>query len=225
MLAAADRRLLGDTISVEDAAWREPSQLPGWSRAHVATHLARHAEAFGRLANWAHTGHPQQMYPGDRNADIDAGAGRSGLEIQTDLDTATGRLAEEFDAVAEAGAWEHSVTLRDGREVRAGQLPAGRLTEVIIHHLDLGIGLSIDEVEPPAAEAALAWCAFRLASRSDFPRLRITTSTGSTYDFGPQHQPEVSSISGPANRLLGWISRRSGPDGLSGQLPELPSFG
>src|SRR3954451_11927657 len=56
LLAAANRRLLGDTIAVDHADWRAPSGLPGWTRAHVATHLARHADAITRLADWAATG-------------------------------------------------------------------------------------------------------------------------------------------------------------------------
>lgn len=44
--------LLRDTISVTDDQWRGgPSRLPGWSRGHVATHLARNADAFTRLVN------------------------------------------------------------------------------------------------------------------------------------------------------------------------------
>lgn len=225
LLAAADRRLLGDTISVEDAAWRADSRLPGWTRGHVATHIARHADAFSRLADWARTGTEQQMYPGDRDAEIEAGAGRNALEIQTDLDTSAGRLGTEFDAVADARAWDRIVRLRDGREIKAGLLPAGRLVEVVVHHLDLDIGLTTDDVDEPAAEAALDWCAFRQAGRDGYPALRMITDGGRTYDFGPRHQEDVITISGPANRLLGWITRRSGSDGLDGPIPELPGFG
>lgn len=39
-------RLLGDTISVSDEGWRAASRLPRWSRGHVATHVARNADAF-----------------------------------------------------------------------------------------------------------------------------------------------------------------------------------
>jgi hypothetical protein len=49
--------------------------------------------------------------------------------------------------------------------------------------------------------------------------------SGTAYDFGPRHGADPVVINGPANRLLGWISRRSGPEGLDGPTPELPSFG
>lgn len=225
LLAAADRRLLGDTIALSDDDWRAASRLPGWSRGHVATHLARHAEAFARLANWARTGLEQQMYPTDRNAGIEAGAGRSGLAIQTDLDIATGLLDKEFDAVTEAAAWVTGVRLRDGQDLTAGRLPAGRLAEVIIHHVDLGIGLSVADLDRPTAEVALGWCAFRVAPRPGFPRLRLTTGSGKAYDVGQQNGGDVVEVAGPANLLLGWVTGRSGADGLQGNIPELPSFG
>ena len=47
LIRAATQRLLGDTISVADDQWRAPSRLPDWTRGHVATHIARHAD--GRL--------------------------------------------------------------------------------------------------------------------------------------------------------------------------------
>ena len=41
----ATQRLLGDTIGMDEDQWRAPSLLPGWTRAHVAVHLARGADA------------------------------------------------------------------------------------------------------------------------------------------------------------------------------------
>ena len=36
-------------------AFRAPSALPGWTRAHVLTHLARNADAMVNLLTWART--------------------------------------------------------------------------------------------------------------------------------------------------------------------------
>ncbi|NLE18275.1 MAG: maleylpyruvate isomerase, partial [Propioniciclava sp.] len=44
-IALATQALLRSTVGVEEAAWHEPSLLPGWSRAHVATHICRNADA------------------------------------------------------------------------------------------------------------------------------------------------------------------------------------
>ena len=58
LVAQATQRLLGDTITVRDEHWRSPSRLPDWTRGHVATHLARNADAIRRLVEWARTGPP-----------------------------------------------------------------------------------------------------------------------------------------------------------------------
>ena len=48
-LSQATSALLGATMSLDDDQWREPSRLPGWTRAHVGAHLALNAEAMGYL--------------------------------------------------------------------------------------------------------------------------------------------------------------------------------
>ena len=44
LVSTTTARLLGDTIALSDDEWRAPSRLPGWSRAHVASHVARQAD-------------------------------------------------------------------------------------------------------------------------------------------------------------------------------------
>ena len=80
LVRTATSRLLGDTIAVADEDWRAPSRLPHWSRAHVATHLARHADAVRRLTRWAVTGEREEMYasPQQRDDEIEAGARATG---------------------------------------------------------------------------------------------------------------------------------------------------
>jgi maleylpyruvate isomerase len=41
----------------------EPSLLPGWSRGHVLTHLARNADGLHNLLIWARTGAETPQYP------------------------------------------------------------------------------------------------------------------------------------------------------------------
>ena len=82
--------------------------------------------------------------PEQRAAEIEAGAGRTGLELQIDLDTSAGRLDQAFEALDEADAWDAVVELRGGLQVPARLLPLARLLEVVIHHVDLDIGYEID---------------------------------------------------------------------------------
>lgn len=217
LLAAATHRLLGDTISITDEDWRAPSRLPGWSRGHVATHIARQADALGRLVAWARTGEREAMYASDeeRDADIEAGSGRSGLDLQVDLDTSAGRLAEAFDALDESGGWDSVVELRGGKQAPARTLPLARLGEVVLHHIDVDIGYGVGDVEPSTAGWLLEWAAFRLAGRDDFPALQLETGSGVTVRVGPPgDEPQL--VGGRASDLLGWLTGRAGPDGVRG---------
>jgi maleylpyruvate isomerase len=177
LLAHANRLLLGATISVDDTSWRDGCRLPDWTRGHVATHLARNADALARLAYGAHTGTEQQMYPGDREAEIEAGATRDGLELQTDLDRSTEALDEEFDRVAKSAAWSRPVVLRGGARTEAWTLPAMRLSEVVLHHVDLDIGYQIDAIDTATAVQCLHVGARRMAAKPDYPPLHLITET------------------------------------------------
>lgn len=224
LLAAADRRLLGDTIAVDDDDWRAGTELPGWTRAHVATHIARHADAFARVADGLTTGTEQAMYPGDRDAEIQSGAGRSGLEIQTDLDTSAGRLAEAFDRIDRADAWVRPVTVRNGLRMPARLLVGGRLFEVVIHHLDLHLGLAVDDIDARTAEVCLRWVGRRQSGRAGYPGLRLEPDDCAPIVVGDP-APATAPVRGPANRMLGWLARRSGTDGLQDAPADLPGLG
>ena len=75
------------------AVARAPSLLPGWSRGHVITHLARNADGLGRLLDWGATGVPQAQYPSQdaRDADIESGAGRPAAALLADAREAAAR--------------------------------------------------------------------------------------------------------------------------------------
>jgi maleylpyruvate isomerase len=223
LVRTATQRLLGDTILVTDNQWRAPSRLPDWTRGHVATHIARHADAIGRLAQWARTGERQDMYPSPehRVSEIEAGAGRSGLDLQIDLDTSAGRLSSEFDELDAGGAWDAVVEMRGGLQVPARLLPLPRLLEVVIHHVDLDIGYEITDIDTQTAEWLLEWCAFRLRNRDDFARLQLTSDSGSTVTVGSVGEPIA--ISGSSANLLGWLMGRTDASAITGggglQLP------
>ena len=74
----ASARVLATAAGISDEQAREPSSLPGWSRGHVLTHLARNADGLRNLLIWARTGVVTPQYPSFevRNQEIEAGAGR-----------------------------------------------------------------------------------------------------------------------------------------------------
>jgi maleylpyruvate isomerase len=223
LVRTATQRLLGDTILVSDVQWRAPSRLPEWTRGHVATHIARHADAIGRLAQWARTGERQDMYasPEQRVSEIEAGAGRSGLDLQIDLDTSAGRLSSAFDELDVAGAWDAVVEMRGGLQVSARLLPLPRLLEVVIHHVDLDIGYEFTDIDAQTADWLLEWCAFRLQDRDDFPKLQLTSDSGFNLAVGSVGEPVA--VSGSSANLLGWLMSRTDASAVTGggglQLP------
>lgn len=225
ILSHTTQTLLGDTIAVTDEDWRAPSLLTGWTRGHVATHVARQAEALGRLVEAARTGEPREMYASDdqRNSDIEAGAGRSGLDLQIDLDTTAGQLTEAFESLDESRRWDETVMLRGGQSTKARLLPVARLTEVVLHHIDLDIGFAVGDLDNGAAEWILDWCVFRLGTKDGFPALHLTAESGYSATLG-EGEPRAE-VSGTSSALLGWLTGRAeastvaGADGID--LPPL----
>ena len=231
LLTASTQRLLGATIVVTDEQWGAPSRLPGWTRGHLATHVARQADGLARLVEGAATGVPQPMYtsPEAREAEIEDGAARTGLELQTDLDTSAGRLTaalERLDAVESSDpgvGWSASVEMRGGLVAPARLLPLGRLFEVEIHHVDLGIGYEVTQLDPEVAEWLIEWVGFRARARDEFPRLELRTESGFTTTVG-QVGPGLV-VEAPAPALVGWLTNRLEPDAVPGtQGLRLPSL-
>lgn len=143
-LAAVDdatARLLRTVEGLTDGDLRAPSLLPGWSRAHVVTHVARHADAMCNLLTWARTGVITSAYPShaEREAGIDAGAGRGPGELHADVSASADRL--RADAVAlPPEAWTAQVQIFERPPFPAAEVLLRRLVEVELHHVDLGSG-------------------------------------------------------------------------------------
>jgi maleylpyruvate isomerase len=225
LVTTATQRLLGDTILVTDEQWRAPSKLPDWTRGHVATHIARNADGIVRLVQWALTGKRLDMYtsPEHRANEIEAGAGRSGLDLQIDMDTSAGHLSSAFDELDGAQAWDAGVEMSRGVKVPARLLPLARLLEVVIHHVDLDIGYEITDIDTQTAEWLLEWCTFRLRDRDDFPKLELTSDSGMTATVGGPGEPVA--VSGSSVELVGWLLGRTDGSAITGAGGlQLPAF-
>jgi len=140
-IGEATGRLLGTVEGLSDDDVRQPSLLPGWTRGHVLTHLARGAEALGNLLEWARTGVPTQAYASQqaRNEAIERGAGRSAAELLADIVASAGAFRTAAAAVPEHG-WQRQVQALNFPEFPASQVLVRRLVEVELHHTDLGAG-------------------------------------------------------------------------------------
>ena len=236
LLSQSTHHFLGATIEVGDEQWRAASRCPGWSRGHLATHVARNAEAITRLSRWALTGQREEMYNSadQRDADIEAGAGRPGVELQVDLDTTAGRLETAFDELDERQAWAEEVEIRGARQ-SARLLPLMRLFEVVLHNVDLDIGFEIEDLDDDTTGWLLEFAVLRLQGRGDFPRFdlmaesgryAIAGTRGANSSAGEAGSDEpVLQVSGPGRRLFGWLTGRCGPEGLTGaDGVKLPAF-
>ena len=86
-VGGATDRLLATAAQLTDEQVKAPSLLPGWSRGHVLTHLARNADGLRNLLIWARTGVPTPQYasPQARDAAIAAGADRTAAEQAADI--------------------------------------------------------------------------------------------------------------------------------------------
>jgi maleylpyruvate isomerase len=138
---AAHARLAARVEHITDEQVRSPSRLPGWTVAHVLTHLARNADGHVRRLEGALRGEDVPRYPGgsaQRDSEIDEGARRSAVDIVYDLDIAQRRLELVWDRSAAAG-WPH-LELRGDDHWPTTASPVRRLREAEMHHVDLGLG-------------------------------------------------------------------------------------
>ena len=95
-----------------------PSLLPGWTRGHVLTHIARNADSFVRLLEAAGRGEVVTQYARGvegRNADIEAGATREWATLVDDVEL-VGREAR--------GCLRRSVPLGPGDDELARRIGA-----------------------------------------------------------------------------------------------------
>jgi maleylpyruvate isomerase len=136
----ATTHLLETATRLTDNQVREPSLLPGWSRGHVLTHIARSGDVSRGLLDGARTGVPGTGYAGARAREdaIAAGAGRTAAELTADVRDSAAAWRAAALAMPAAG-WDAPVTLGD-RQVKARYLVTQRLVEIELHHVDLGAG-------------------------------------------------------------------------------------
>lgn len=212
----ATQRLLGATMGLSDDEWQAPSRLAGWTRAHIATHIARNAEAFEAVTKAVITNQKvPHLYPSDelRDRDIERGSERAGLQLQIDLDTTAGSLNTTFDALddMEPGT---AVWLTNDIRVDVTDLPALRLAEIALHHVDLDLGMTVDDLPDVSARTLLEWVCFRLRDRPEVPAMRIVSDSGLTDRIGGVGF--ATTVHGPDGALAGWLSGRGGTERLAG---------
>lgn len=221
----ATKRLLRTAEPLDAAGTAAPSLLPGWTRAHVLTHLARQADSLVNLLTAARTGEdiPQYLSAAARDADIEAGAGRPPAEVVADLRAAAARFADAASAMPPE-AWAATVRARSGTRVAAA-LPWGRLRELEVHHVDLVAGYGPADWSEAFSHRLLHEVASDFDNRADTaPMVLHPVETGHELTVGdPEGAPTVT---GPVRELAAWLIGRTRGDDLrvtpDGPLPIPP---
>jgi maleylpyruvate isomerase len=225
LIQSATDRLLDSLAGLTDEQARQPSRLPGWSRGHLLTHVARNADGMCNLLSWARTGVPTPMYrePNGRNADIEAGSGRSARELVQDVADSARRWQQAAGELTNAD-WQAEIRRRPTLPPeRAVNLLDGRLLEVEFHHVDLDLGYRLTDSPAAAIERALAYCHRRYAFDETF---LAVLDTDRRLPFPDGSAPALQ-VLGSAADLLGWLTGRGDPTALStvgGPLPVLPAW-
>jgi maleylpyruvate isomerase len=139
---------------LDETAFHAPSGLPGWTRRHLAAHLAANADAVANLVHWAATGERTPMYssPEQRSADIEKGRTHTDVDLRHWFDVSAARLSEAMGALTPE-QWSTEVVTAQGRTVPATETPWMRAREVMVHAVDLRTGTTFADLPPDFLEA------------------------------------------------------------------------
>ena len=234
----APRRVLEQATGVlyevveglDEAAVRGRSLLPGWSRAHVITHLARNADALVNLLTWARTGVEHLMYASraDRDADIEEGSPGGDCRCCGRTWTRRASVSPRRRASCPTRRGTRRSCTPKGRPLQARQVPWLRLREVWFHLIDLDRGIGFDDLPADFVEEFLddvvrqfegrhgraARCGSRRHCRTGVSGAGSSTEPGSS-----------ATVRGSASRMLGWLTGRERRGAAcSGTVPELPGW-
>jgi maleylpyruvate isomerase len=226
-LRHADDRLMATLARLSPGELAAPSPLPGWTRGHVTTHIARNADALGNLLTWAATGVETPAYATAtaRVEGIEAGAHRP---LDEQIDDVRAACALFLGKVAEmpADAWSYDLTPANGGRAQgvAAKVVWRRLREVEIHHVDLGFGYTTADWPDAFTQRLIRDL---VADRASGPAIELRTPEGQSWRIGDE-PGDVVTITGPAHEIAGWLCGRSGGEKLSvtpdGALPTLPAW-
>jgi maleylpyruvate isomerase len=203
-----------------------PSLLPGWTRGHVLTHIARNADGITRTLAGALRGDVVARYPNGRAgryADIEAGATRRLSSLTDDVRESAERLDRLFVAVGEADGWDLPTEDRPARDYIAA-----RWREVEIHRVDLAGTYQAGGWPAAFVSYLLPELADGLDERGvDALRIEVTPQDSVTTDLAgavwKTGTGEPITVAAPDWALVAWLIGR--PAAAAGALGEVPDLG
>lgn len=212
-LLAGDAALLARAEQLTEADAHAPIALPGWTRAHVLTHLGHLSSAFARQARYAQRGERVEVYDGGRparDAAIEAGAGRPLPEILDGLRTGFAELAQAWGDLGDAD-WSLPCAYRDS-DLHATRLCWWR--ELEVHWVDLEVGRTAADWSFATSGHLVDWLLVRITTPAEL----TATDTGRTWTTSGEHPVPIT---GPQHAVAEWLAGRSSGDDLTGPLPLL----
>ncbi|MEZ0064427.1 maleylpyruvate isomerase [Streptacidiphilus sp. MAP12-20] len=198
-------RLAATLGALTDLQVREPSALPGWSRGHVITHVARSADVYRWLLALARTGSepgPRADGPALERA-LREGAGRDAAALVADVCGSLERMLDEAEAMP-VERWPTMVTALAGWRHPAWFTLHRAWRELETHHVDLGLGHTTADWPAEYVIWALEATVATLSAR-DF---RVSRIEATDLDRAWTVAPTGPTITGAGHALLAWLSGR-----------------
>ena len=223
----ATTRYLQALTQLDEESLRQPSGLPGWSRAHIVAHLSRNADAFRRVLAGAGAGGSAHMYASDtdRDAEIeDTVRGHDLTALVEDAITSSARLTEALWACDADPATPYTRTPGGEQSWPLDTIGPRRRAEVEIHHADLDTGYLPAEWPPDFARQMVRQRHREMAALPDGSPSMVLSATDDdgVWKFGAGPGPEIH---GGVADLAWWLLGRGGGRGLTCSTGALPVLG
>jgi maleylpyruvate isomerase len=204
--AESHQRLLQTLDLLTDDQCREPSALPGWTRGHVLSHLARNAESHVHVLQCAARGEVGEQYVGG------AQARKEGIETHA-LDSAESLIAsvrksiyalEGQWAATNSEGWQGNGVNSAGATIAMSDIVFLRWREVEVHHADLALDFTFANwnstyVRMELDRQVMMWRASKPMGLTPVPKIALQL---------------------PPNERLAWFLGRTEVEGL----PKVPSY-
>lgn len=212
-VARAGHTYFGELLStLDDAAFAEPSLLPGWSRAHVIAHMAYNARGLTRLMEWALTGVETPMYRSmeERDRELEAGAALPPAELRELWSTGVTMLDDAWRR-ADDETWHAEVRTARGVPIEALATIWMRTREIWVHAIDLNAGGTFADLPPQVARRVLeeVTSGWHEHGADAGLRVRIEGDPTGAVEYGDLAAADATVISGPLAAVTAWATGRS----------------
>ena len=204
--AESHQRLLQSLDSLTDDQCREPSALPGWTRGHVLSHLARNAESHVHVLQCAARGEVGEQYVGGaraRKEGIESHANDSAELLVNAVRKSIYALEGQWAATNSEGWQGHGVNSA-GASIAMSDIVFLRWREVEVHHADLALAFTFADwnstyVRYELDRQVMMWRASKPMGLTPVPKIALQLSP---------------------NERLAWFLGRTEVEGL----PKVPGY-